>query len=81
MPVHKHSLLLVQYVDQPAVQVELSTAYPAMLPHNRTKLLQLEEIEDLLQETLQGMRPTFIAWGVLLVLVLHASNECELNSC
>lgn len=55
------------------VQIELSTAYPAMLPHNRAKLLQVAEIEDLLHETLQGMKQSACNDEVLMVLVLHAS--------
>lgn len=53
--VPQHGLLLVQSLGQPAVTVQLSTAYPALLPHNRAKLLQLAEIEDMLKETLQGV--------------------------
>jgi hypothetical protein len=55
VPVPQHGLLLVQALGQPAVTVQLSTAYPALLPHNRAKLLQLAEIEDMLKETLQGV--------------------------
>jgi hypothetical protein len=46
--------LLVQFVEAPAVDLALSTAYPARLPHARTKLQQLDTIEGMLQETLKG---------------------------
>lgn len=55
VPVPQHGLLLAQFLWQPAVTVQLSTANPALLPHNRAKLLQLAEIEDMLKETLQGV--------------------------
>lgn len=55
MPVPQLGLLLVQYIGQPAVNVQLSTAYPAMLPHNRTKLEQVGQINEMLQESLQGV--------------------------
>lgn len=54
VPVPEHGQLLVQYTQPPTVEVELSTAYPAMLPHNRAKLLQVDEIAEMLQDTLQG---------------------------
>jgi hypothetical protein len=54
VPVHQHRLLLVHYVGQPAADVQLSTAYPAMLPHNCAKLEQVGQINEMLQETLQG---------------------------
>jgi hypothetical protein len=55
VPVPQHGLLLVQYLEPPTVHVDISTAYPAMLPSNRAKLLQVDEIEEMLQDTLQGM--------------------------
>jgi hypothetical protein len=54
VPVPENDQLLVQYTQPPTVEVELSTAYPAMLPHNRAKLLQVDEIAEMLQDTLQG---------------------------
>jgi hypothetical protein len=49
VPVAGHGLLLVRYLEAPTVHVDISTlckAYPAMLPSNKAKLLQLDEIKE-----------------------------------
>lgn len=54
MPLPHCGQLLVQYVTPPAVDVAFSTAYPSRLPHDRSKLQQLDLIEEMLQGTLTG---------------------------
>lgn len=62
MPVPQHGLLLVQYTQPPSVDVQLSTAYPAMLPANRAKLLQVDEIGEMLRDTLHGEAAVSGVW-------------------
>jgi hypothetical protein len=52
--VPQHGQLAMQYVTTPSVDVAFSTAYPARLPHDRSKLQQLDVIEEMLQGTLAG---------------------------
>lgn len=48
-------LLVCPLLGPPSrAEVVLSTGYPTLLPHNRTKLSQVDDISAMLQETLQG---------------------------
>lgn len=54
VPVPKHGVLVAQYVEPPAATAAFDTAYLSKLPHDRSKLCQLDLIEEMLLETVQS---------------------------